>query len=123
MPLRSFRFYLSGYLHYYEHLRLPRRLWTYAPLGSPTFMRYLGYARNIILLRVSDSVYIAISSTGMAGFTIFGRLTDTNFVSRSLTDAAYITVLSELHKARFLTVCQTNFNLNGKLGCKALSSL
>ena len=26
MPLRSFRFYLSGNLHYYGHIRLPRQL-------------------------------------------------------------------------------------------------
>jgi hypothetical protein len=45
------------------------------------------------------------------------------FVSRSLTDAAYSTVPPELRKARFLTVRQADFNLNGKLGCKALSSL
>jgi hypothetical protein len=25
MPLRSFRFYLSGYQHYYGHIRLPRQ--------------------------------------------------------------------------------------------------
>jgi len=85
-------------------------------------MRYLRYARNIILLRVSTSVLATVTSTGIAGFTIFGSLTDTNLASRSLTDAAYITVLSELHKARFLTVCQTDFNLNGKLGHKVLSS-
>ena len=78
MPLRSFRFYLSGYLHYYGHIRLPRQQWTTAPLGSPTFMRYLICARNITLLRVSTSVLLTVASTDIAGFTIFGRLTDTN---------------------------------------------
>jgi hypothetical protein len=86
-------------------------------------MRYLCHARNIILLRVSDNGLLAVASIIMAGFTIFGRLTDTNFVFRSLTDAAYLTVPPELHKARFLTVCQADFNLNGKLDCKVLSSL
>lgn len=33
------------------------------------------------------------------------------------------TVTPELHKDRFRAVCQVYFNLNGKLGCKALSSL
>jgi hypothetical protein len=33
------------------------------------------------------------------------------------------TVTPELRKARFRAVCQVHFNLNGKLGCKVLSSL
>jgi hypothetical protein len=33
------------------------------------------------------------------------------------------TVTPELRNARFLTVRQVHFNLNGKLGCKVLSSL
>ena len=33
------------------------------------------------------------------------------------------TVTPELHKDRFRAVRQAYFNLNGKLGCKALSSL
>jgi hypothetical protein len=77
MPLRSFRFDLSGYLHYYGHIRLPRQHWTFASLGSPTFMRYLHYARNIILLRVSISMHITVASTDMSGFSTSGRLTDT----------------------------------------------
>jgi len=59
----------------------------------------------------------------MAGFINSGRLTDTSLAYRSLTDAAYSTVPPELRKARFLTVRQAVFNLNGKFGCKALSSL
>jgi len=86
-------------------------------------MCYLRTARNIILLRVSVDLLFTVALTNMAGFIIFGRLTDTDLVSRSLTDAAYSTVPPELHKARFLTVCQAVFNLNGKFGCKALSSL
>jgi hypothetical protein len=86
-------------------------------------MRYLCPARNIILLRVSDNGLIAVASIIMAGFTIFGRLTDTIVVFRSLTDAAYRTEPPELHKARFLTVCLAVFNLNGKLGRKVFSSL
>ena len=61
MPLRSFRFYLSGYLHYYGHFRLPRQQLDFpVPLGSPTFMRYLRAARNTILLRVSAGLFYAI---------------------------------------------------------------
>jgi len=86
-------------------------------------MRYLICARSITLLRVSTSVLLAISSTGIAGLTIFGRLTDTNWHHEACSDAAYTVVSPELHNARFLAVCQANFNLNGKLGCKALSSL
>ena len=52
MPLRSFRFDLSGYLPYYGHIRLPRQLADLpVPLGYPTFMRYLWHTRNKILLR------------------------------------------------------------------------
>jgi len=68
-------------------------------------------------------LYFAIDSIGIAGFIILGRLTDTALESRSLTEAAYRTDPPELHKARFLTVCQAIFNLNGQLSCKALSSL
>lgn len=115
MPLRSCRFYLSGSHHYYGHLRLPLagRVTNPAPLGSPTFMRYLCRACNIILLRVSTNSYMSVIPVGMAGFIILGRLTDTTLVSRSLTDAACTTDPPELHKARFLTVCQAVFNLNG----------
>jgi hypothetical protein len=86
-------------------------------------MRYLCLARNIILLRVSTDLHFAVASISISGFTISGRLTNTIFVYRSLIDAAYKAVLPELHKARFLTVCQAVFILNGKLGCKVLSSL
>jgi hypothetical protein len=86
-------------------------------------MCYLRAARNIIILRVSVGLLFTVALTNMAGFIILGRLTDTNLESRSLTDAAYSTVPPELRKARFLTVRQAVFNLNGKLGCKALSSL
>jgi hypothetical protein len=45
-------------------------------------MRYLRLARNIILLRVSVGLLFAITSTNIAGFIIFGRLTDTNSVTK-----------------------------------------
>jgi hypothetical protein len=81
MPLRSSRFYLFGDLHYYGHIRLPRLRLTAVALGSPTFMRYLILARNIILLRVSVELLFAISSSNIAGFVISGRLTDTTGVT------------------------------------------
>ena len=84
MSLRSFRFYLSGYHHYYGHIRLPRQQRTTISLGSPTFMRYLLCARNIMLLRVSTNVCFAIASIGIAGFSILGRLTDTLMVHEAL---------------------------------------
>jgi hypothetical protein len=40
-------------------------------------MRYLHYARNIILLRVSISMLITVASTDIAGFIKSGSLTDT----------------------------------------------
>lgn len=71
MPLRSCRFYLSGYHYYYGHIRLPQRQLDYSVLlGSPTFMRYLRITRNIILLRVSAGLHIAITSTNIAGFIV-----------------------------------------------------
>ena len=51
-------------------------------LGSPTFMRYLRVARNIILLRVSVGLHIAISSTNIAGLVNSGSLTDTTCVTK-----------------------------------------
>ena len=83
MPLRSSRFYLFGDLHYYGHIRLPRRSPDFGiPLGSPTFMRYLCPARNTILLRVSVSVLFTVVPTDMAGFSISGSLTDTIGVTK-----------------------------------------
>ena len=83
MSLRSSRFYLFGYLNYYGHIRLPR-LWADLPnsLGSPTFMRYLCPARNIILLRVSAGLLFAITSSSTAGFINSERLTDTIGVTK-----------------------------------------
>jgi hypothetical protein len=40
-------------------------------------MRYLPPARNIILLRVSAGLLLAIASSSIAGFIKSGRLTDT----------------------------------------------
>jgi hypothetical protein len=78
MPLRSFRFYLSDYHHYYEHLRLPHQQFDHSVmLGSPAFMRYLCTARNTKLLRVSIDLQITVSSTNVTGFNIYGSLTDT----------------------------------------------
>ena len=78
MLLRSYRFYLSGYLHYYEHLRLPQQQSTLTvPLGSPTFMCNLRTARNIILLRVPVDLLFTVASINIAGFTNSGSLTDT----------------------------------------------
>ena len=63
MPLRYFRFYLSGYHHYYGHIRLPHPVTGLSPmLGSPTFMRYLAVARNCILPRVFLVVLIVVLS-------------------------------------------------------------
>jgi hypothetical protein len=45
-------------------------------------MRYLGLARNIILLRVSVDLLFAIPSINIAGFSISGRLTDTIGVTK-----------------------------------------
>jgi hypothetical protein len=45
-------------------------------------MRYLRSERNIILLRVSVGMLIAISSSIIAGFITFGRLTDTSGVTK-----------------------------------------
>jgi hypothetical protein len=84
MPLRSFRFYLSGYLHYYGHLRIPRLLVDDQPVRDlPTFMRYLGYTRNIILPRVSVGLLFAVSSTNMAGFSTHGRMTNTDLCNEA----------------------------------------
>jgi hypothetical protein len=82
MPLCSSRFYLSGYLHYYGHLRLPRQHWTLAALGYPTFMRNLWLTRNIILPRVAFAVLFTVSSSKVAGFIISESLTSTNSVTR-----------------------------------------
>jgi len=45
-------------------------------------MRYLRFARNIILLRVSVGMLLAISSTNIAGFINSGGLTDTSGVTK-----------------------------------------
>jgi hypothetical protein len=83
MSLRSSRFYLFGYPHYYEHIRLPRLpVDLPASLGSPTFMRYLCPARNTILLRISAGLLFAITSSDITGFIKPERLTDTKGVTK-----------------------------------------
>ena len=83
MHLRSFRFNLSGYHHYYGHIRLPHQQLDFSVmLGSPTFMRYLRSARNNILLRVSISLLFTVASTDIAGFLKSGGLTDTICVTK-----------------------------------------
>ena len=83
MPLRSSRFYLSGYHHYYGHIRLPQQQVVYpALLGSPTFMRYLTSARNCILPRVSLVVPFVVYPNKITGFSIFDRLAHTTSVTR-----------------------------------------
>lgn len=69
MPLRSSRFYLSGYPHYYGHLRLPPS----APLqqgrvGAPKFMHYLPAARNHILPRIPPAVRFVVYPGRITGF-------------------------------------------------------
>ena len=78
MPLRSCRFIILGYHHYYEHIRLPSlSKVTLRMLGYPTFMRYLRLTRNIILLRISLVGFtLSVSSNKIAGLITFGRLTD-----------------------------------------------
>ena len=84
MPLRSSRFIILGYLHYYEHIRLPSlTVVSLYSLGSPTFMRYLRLTRNIILLRVSPvGLILSVASNKIAGLIVSGRLTDTNSVTK-----------------------------------------
>ena len=84
MPLRSCRFVILGYLHYYEHIRLPSfSVVTPISLGSPTFMRHLRLTRNIILLRVSPVGFnLSVASNRIAGFIISDSLTDTNCVTK-----------------------------------------
>ena len=73
MPLRSSRFYLSGCLHYYGHIRLPR--WrTRRCVGDPTFMRYLPPSRNHILPRIFLAVLFIVHPNKITGFITFERL-------------------------------------------------
>ena len=73
MPLRSSRFYLSGCLHYYGHIRLPRSR-SRRCVGDPTFMRYLILSRNHILPRIFLAVLFIVNSSKMTGFIIYERL-------------------------------------------------
>ena len=84
MSLRSFRFYLSGYLHYYEHLRLPRQqLDVYCPVRvshvhvlpsthtqqniTPSSPAGFAVCRILFLFSTLSSM--------VSGFIIYGRLT------------------------------------------------
>ena len=83
MPLRYSRFYLSGYHHYYGHIRLPHPALVSSPmLGDPTFMRYLIGARNCILPRVSLVVLSGVYPNKVAGFSSSDRLANTIGVTR-----------------------------------------
>jgi hypothetical protein len=83
MPLRSSRFYLFGYLHYYGHIRLPQQQRVFSVLlGSPTFMRYLLSARNCILPRIFLVVPVVVNPNKVAGFSSTDRLANTNCVTR-----------------------------------------
>jgi len=84
MSLRSFRFYLSGYLHYYEHLRLPRQqLDVFCPVRvshvhvlpsthtqqniTPSSPAGFAVCRILFLFSTLSSL--------VSGFIIYGRLT------------------------------------------------
>lgn len=73
MPLRSSRFYLSGCLHYYGHIRLPRSR-SRRCVGDPTFMRYPVPSRNCILPRIFPAVHLVVYPSRMTGFITFERL-------------------------------------------------
>jgi hypothetical protein len=62
-----------------------------------------------------------VSSIDVSGFTISERMANTK-VYRSVTDAAYQTVIPELHRVCFRPKCQDNFSPNGKFDRKELSS-
>jgi len=82
MPLRYSRFYLSGDLHYYGHIRLPQFQMVSELVGSPTFMRYLHPARNCILPRISLVVLTVVYPNKIAGFSNSERLADIICVTR-----------------------------------------
>lgn len=63
MPLRSSRFYLFGYQHYYGHIRLPQHA---ARLAAPVRVSHVPVlpspARNPILPRVPLAVHFVVLS-------------------------------------------------------------
>jgi hypothetical protein len=81
MPLRSSRFYLSGCLHYYGHIRLPPSRSRRIRRGSHVHV-LPSLARNHILPRVSSAVYSSVVLSIVAGFITFERLANTLSVTR-----------------------------------------
>jgi hypothetical protein len=126
MSLRSSRFYLFGYLHYYGHIRLPRLWWTdHNVRASHVHALPLSCTQHHLTPGICWNANCHYFFQHCR-FHHLWKIDRYHLVSRSLTDAAYKTVTSELRKARFRAgylLRQMYFNLNGKLGCKALSSL
>ena len=123
MPLRSSRFYLFGDLHYYEHIRLPRLRSTIRNVRvSHVHVLPSPCTQHLI---TPDICWIACCHF----FVQHVRFHQLREIDRyHLCNEASLmqltgTVTPELRKVRFLTVRQVFFNLNGKLGCKVLSSL
>ena len=81
MPLRSSRFYLFGFLHYYGHIRLPRSRTRRICRGSHVLV-LPSLSRNHILPRVSAAVLFTVYPNSVAGFGIFERLANTLSVTR-----------------------------------------
>ena len=123
MPLRSSRFYLFGYHHYYGHIRLPR-----LPGGLPDTGRV---SHVHALPSLCTQPYFTPESSNRAFYRFFrfdGRLRQLRQIGHSYWcneayGAAYNGVCPELNAVRFLAASQGNFNPNDKFDCKVLSSL
>ena len=83
MPLRYSRFYLSGYPHYYGHIRLPQQQnGLFCPVRVSHVHALPFPARNRILPRVFPVVHIVVYPNRIAGFSISDRLANTIGVTR-----------------------------------------
>ncbi len=95
----------------------------YAPLGYPTFIRYLTHARNCILPRVSHVVLIVVDPNMVTGFINSERLANTTSLTRLNYSSLHDRI--SLNSVRLVSAphIKDPFNPNDKYGYMALASI
>jgi hypothetical protein len=86
-------------------------------------MRYLHPARNRILPRMSFAVLLTVYPSKITGFSTYERLANIIGVTRLNCSSLQNRKLSELSMVHYFPMPQRYFNLNGKLGYMAFSSI
>ena len=125
MPLRSFRFYLSDYLHYYGHIRLPRltvRLPAFVRVSHVHALPYCCTQHHF-----TPGTYQCAYCRCFHWYSRFHQFGQFDRYHLWCFEALLFQLTTSSRLSFTMSVsgseCQTDFNLNGKLSCMALSSI